>query len=395
MFEEAGMQPRAILHVDMDAFFASVAQLDDPSLAGLPVIVGGHSVKRGVVSSCSYEARAMGVRNAMPLYQALKHCPKARVVPGNMQRYREINLQLRTIWERYSPTVQVASFDEAYLDLTGCEALLGPPGEVAARLQAEIEQVTGLPCSVGVASSKLLAKVASERYKPRGLCVVPAGEEAAWLADLRIGELHGVGPRTAELLARYGLRKVADLHTVPLETLERLVGPYARQLRQMAEGIDSRPVTPSSPAKSIGAEQTFGEDLTDPAELEAVFVDLVQEVAYRLRRARLFTRTITIKVRYGDFETITRARTLEAATDDDDKIRETARALFRQHVAQGRRVRLLGVSVSHFVLASQLSWLAEPRYEERRVLNQTLDRLRERYGLWVVSRGTHIEPQGA
>lgn len=381
---------RAVLHVDMDAFFASVAQLDDPTLRGKPVIVGGHSIRRGVVSSASYEARAFGVHSAMPLYQALERCPQAVVVPAAMERYREVNRQLRAIWGRHAPVVEVASFDEAYLELTGCRALLGDPVEVARAIQRDVRDETGVTCSVGVASNKLLAKVASKRHKPRGLCVVPAGEEAAWLAPLRIADLHGVGPATAQKLAEVGLVRVGQLLEVPKRQLARYLGPGAEQLQLMARGIDPRPVSPHGAAKSIGAETTFDRDATARDRLEAVFRDLVQEVAYRARRAGVLARTVAVKVRYHDFETIGRARTLPQATDDDDAIAAVALALFDAHAEAGRPVRLLGVTLSQFSTVAQLSWLQPAQSAERKALNQALDRLRERHGLFVVSRGTHL-----
>lgn len=381
---------RSVLHVDMDAFFASVAQVDDPALRGRPVIVGGTSLRRGVVTSASYEARAYGVRSAMPLYQALERCPHAVVVPGAFERYREVNRQLRAIWARHAPVVEVASFDEAYLELTGCEALLGDPAEVARAIQRDVLAETGVTCSVGVASSKLLAKVASKRHKPRGLCVVPRGEEAAWLAPLAIGDLHGVGPATAKKLAEVGLVRVGQLLEVPEDQLERYLGPGAAALRLMAQGIDTRPVSPHGAAKSIGAETTFDRDVASRERLAAVFRDLVQEVAFRARRAGVLARTVAVKVRYHDFETIGRARTLVQATDDDDAIAAAALALFAEHAEPGRPVRLVGVTLSQFTTVAQLSLLAPADTEEKKALNVALDRLRERHGLFVVSRGTHL-----
>ena len=381
---------RVILHVDMDAFFASVAQRDDPALRGKPVVVGGHSIRRGVVSSASYEARAFGVRSAMPIAEALARCPHAVVVPAAMARYREVNLQLRAIWARHAPVVEVASFDEAYLDLTGCRALLGDPADVARAIQRDILAETGVTCSVGVATSKLLAKVASKRHKPRGLCVVPAGEEAAWLAPLAIGELHGVGPATAGKLQKLGIVRVGQLLEVPEALLVRHLGPGGAHLPAMARGHDDRPVSPHGAAKSIGAETTFDRDVAARDRLEAVLRDLVQEVAFRARRAGVVGRTVTVKVRYHDFETIGRARTLPQATDDDDAIADAALALLAEHAAPGRQVRLLGVTLSQLGTVAQLSWLAPPRAEARKALNEALDLLRERHGLFVVSRGTHL-----
>lgn len=383
--------PRVVLHVDMDAFFASVAQLDDPSLRGQPVIVGGHSLRRGVVSACSYEARAFGVRNAMPLYKALQLCPQARLARVNMARYREVNHQLREVWGRYSPVVDVASFDEAYLDLTGTEALLGPPLEVARRLQADVQATLSLSCSVGVGPNRLLAKVASKRHKPHGLCQVPADGVLEWLAPLRVRDLHGIGAATTARLNAIGITHVHHLQSVSPSDLVRCLGPGAEYLWQLAHGIDDHPVQAGGHAKSIGAERTFDGDQADPARLKAIFFDLVQEVAYRMRKAHVLARTITIKIRYADFETLERASTLEVATDDDQAIADVALTLFARHAVPGRALRLLGVRASGFGASAQLSWLAPEASEERRSLHTALDRLRERHGLYVVSRATHLE----
>lgn len=380
------MPRRVVLHVDMDAFFASVAQHDDPSLRGKPVIVGG-SANRGVVTAASYEARAFGVRSAMPMYQAMKLCPQATVVRGAFHRYKEVHAQLVAIWGRYAPVIEVASFDEAYLDLTGCEALLGDPVEVAAAIQRDVFAETGVTCSVGVASNKLLAKVASKRNKPRGLCVVPEGDEPAWLAPLAIDDIPGVGPATAARLARIGLHRIHQLQTCDPQDLARGLGDGAEWLVAMAHGRDDRPVEPHGERKSIGAETTFFQDLTRMDELEAVLADLVQEVAFRARRHGTYARTVAVKIRYAGFHTITRARTMAQAMNDDGQIAEVARALLRAHAEPGRPVRLIGVSLSHLGPQVQLSLLDEPRKDQ---LNEALDKLRDRHGLFVVSRATHL-----
>lgn len=381
---------RVILHVDMDAFFASVAQLDRPELQGKPVIVGGHSLRRGVVSSCSYEARAFGVRNAMPLYKAMQLCPGAIVVRVEMGRYRDMNERLREIWSRYSPLVEVASFDEAYLDLTGSRALLGEPLDVARRLQAEIRDVTGLPCTVGIGPNKLLAKVASKRGKPAGLCAVPRGEELAWLAPLRVTDLHGIGEATARRLADLGINRVGHLQAMSEAELARCLGAGSEHLVRMARGQDDRPLTPSSPAKSIGAERTFDDDLRDAERLKAILFDLVQEVAFRARRGRVLARTVSVKIRYRDFETIERERTLPVASDDDQAFAALALELLRAHSDPARPLRLLGVRLSNFTTTGQLSLFDGPQHEAQQQLNKALDRLRERHGLYVVSRATHL-----
>ncbi|MDB5102301.1 MAG: DNA-directed polymerase [Cyanobacteria bacterium RYN_339] len=381
---------RAILHVDMDAFFASVAQLDDPSLRGKPVIVGGHSLRRGVVSACSYETRVFGVHSGMPLFEALTRCPQAVLARVDMPRYREVHELLKEIWARHAPVVETASFDEAYLDLTGCDALLGPPEGVARAVQADIVASAGLPCSVGVGPNKLLAKVASKRAKPSGVCVVPEGQELAWLAPLPVGQIHGIGPKTVERLARFGLTQVAHLQAIPREELARFLGPGAEHLADLANGIDRRAVVGSGHAKSIGAERTFDADVQDAATLKAIIYDLVQEVAYRGRQARVLARTVTVKIRYQGFETLERERTLPQASDDDGTLAAMALTLLREYAEPGRPIRLLGVRLSNFHTVAQLNWLAPEEKDEHRRLNTALDKLRERHGLFIVSRATRL-----
>jgi DNA polymerase-4 len=307
-----------------------------------------------------------------------------------MPRYREVHELLKEIWARHAPVVETASFDEAYLDLTGCEALLGPPVEVARALQADIVESAGLPCSVGVGPNKLLAKVASKRAKPHGICVVPEGQELSWLAPLPVGQIHGIGPKTVERLARYGLTHVHHLQDLPREELTRFLGPGAEHLADLARGIDRRAVESTGHAKSIGAERTFDADIQDAASLKAIIYDLVQEVAYRARKAHVVARTVTVKIRYKGFETIERERTLPQASDDDGTLAAMALTLWREHAEAGRPIRLLGVRLSNFHTVAQLNWLAPVEREEQRKLNAALDKLRERHGLFVVSRATHL-----
>lgn len=374
----------------MDAFFASVAQHDDPGLRGLPLVVGGHSTRRGVVAAASYEARKFGIRSAMPLYQARALCPHLTVVSVRFGRIREVALQLRGIWERFSPLIELAGFDEAYLDLTGTEKVLGRPLDVGAAIQAAVRAETGLPCTIGIGPNKLVAKVASKRHKPCGLGLISEAEAAAWIAPLPVSAIPGIGPVTAEKLAKRGFTHVHQLQAASEAELHHHFGEYGLALRQMALGDDRRPLEPRAPAKSIGAESTFDEDLRDAERLRRILLDLVQEVAFRSRKAGAQGRTVTIKVRYAGFQTITRARTLELPTHDDHTIAETAWALFLRHAEPGRPVRLLGVTLSNLSRSAQLSWLTPPEALARGKLNEALDAVRRRHGLWSVARATHL-----
>lgn len=378
---------RIVMHVDMDAFFASVAQLDRPELRGKPVLVGGRS-QRGVVAAASYEARAFGIRSGMPMATARRLCPQAEVVGGAGARYREVHARLREVWRRFAPVVQVVGIDEAYLDLTGCEALWGPPEAIALAIQKAVFEETGLPCTVGVGSSKVVAKMASRAGKPCGVLLVPPGREAAWLAPQPVGALPGVGPAAQARLKALGYARLGQLAEAPEAELRRLLGAWGPELGALARGADPRAVHEDrDPAKSVGAERTFAQDLREAEALKAHFFDLCQEVAYRLRRQGLLAKRVTVKLRLPDFTTLTRARTLDAATDDEAQLAAVAIALWARHAGPGQALRLVGVQCSHFVGLEQLSWLEEPRRARSRQLNAALDALRQRHGLHAVALG--------
>ncbi|MGE5707743.1 MAG: DNA polymerase IV [Bacteroidota bacterium] len=380
---------RSILHVDMDAFFASVAQREHPELQGKPVIVGGHSIRRGVVASASYEARAFGVRSAMPLFRAMELCPQAIRVSVDMATYREVNHQLREIWGRFSPLVEPLGFEEAYLDLTGCEKLLGPAQQVAYALRAEILRETGLSASVGAGSSKLLAKIASKAAKPAGVCVVPPGEEESWLFPRDIGVIPGVGPRTEQRLHQLGIKTVGQLAQVPLALLTSHFGVQGADLHAIAQGQDPRPVQPGGPPKSLGGEETFDEDSLDPVFLRRHILKIVCEVAYRLRRHDFLASTVSVKLRYGrTFETLERSSTIPP-TDEEETFYATAWKLF-EHAWDGRALRLVGVSLSNLRPNHQLSLFSQEGKQQR--LTRTLDGLRDRFGREAVRRATLLEP---
>jgi len=386
------MKRRSILHVDMDAFFASIAQRDHPEYRGKPVIVGGHSTKRGVVASASYEARAFGVRSAMPLSQAYELCPHAIRVPVAMERYREANAQIQAIWERFAPVVEPVSFDEAYLDMTGTEKLLGPVEMVAYALQAAIKCETQLNCSVGGGTSKLLAKIASKAAKPAGICVIPPGNEIAWLHPREVGVIPGVGPRTQERLTRLGIKTIGQLSEVGLQFLTDHFGAQGVDLYSIAQGHDPRPVTPGGPQKTMSGEATFDEDSADPVFLRRTILKIVCELGYRLRRHGFQASTVSAKVRYGKtFETVERSTTLVTPADDDDTFYETAWKLVTTAWDGRRPLRLIGASLSNFKPNTQLPLFPTETKKASPALLNALDKVRDRFGLDTVMRGATVQ----
>ncbi len=349
---------RTILHVDMDAFYASIEQLRRPELRGRPVIVGGSSA-RGVVAAASYEARAFGVRSAMPSLRARRLCPEAVFLPGDHAHYQEVSGRIMAIFRSITPLVEPLSLDEAFLDVTGVRRLHGDGPAIAAQVRARILEEEALTCSVGVAPNKFLAKLATGHGKPRasvqgpipgsGVTVVPPGDVRAFLRPLPASSLWGVGPRTLEKLQRFGVQTVADIEQLPVETLVRAVGrAVGHHLHELAHGIDDRPVVPDARPKSIGHEETFAEDIRERDELHGQLVRMADAVAARLRRSELPGRTVTVKVRYGDFSTITRSATLAHPIDTAPAIISAAEPLLAD-VDVEAGVRLFGVSVSNLV----------------------------------------------
>src|SRR2546423_1955125 len=378
------------MHVDLDAFYASVEQLRRPELRGKPVIVGGAGVEgeRGVVAAASYEARPFGVRSAMPLSRARRLCPKAVFVPCDFPAYREAAKSVFGILDRYSPVIEPIALDEAYLDLTGEDALLGPADRVGLRLRDEVKSRCGLDLSIGVASCKLVAKVASELRKPRGLVVVPPGTEAAFLAPLPLGKLPGCGPATAVRLERVGVRTIGDLAALPDLLLGELFGQYGRLLGAHARGVDPSPVLPPGYPKSISREVTFDRDVREAGKVRATALGLLQDVAHSLRAHRLSARTVVLKIRYQPFDTLSRQATLPFPTDRDDQLGSALRHLLETQLAPDRPERLIGAGVSNLEAgATQLS-LLESRSPRLAMLDAQLDELRGRIGDHVISRGS-------
>ena len=383
-------ETRAVLHVDMDAFFAAVEALKDHSLRGKPLIVGG-SGERGVVASCSYEARAYGIRSAMPSVQARRLCPQAVFVHGSYDDYSAISRQIHDVFRSVTPLVEGIALDEAFLDVTGARRLLGTPEEIAWKVRADVEAATGLTCSVGVATSKLIAKLASEEAKPSastsgmvpgaGVFSVAPGGEVSFLHPLPVRALWGVGPATHRRLARFGVETVGDLARVPVESLIAVLGRSAgRHLHELAWARDTRPVVSDQATKSIGHEETYPRDLYDEADLRREVIRLSDSVAARLRAAGLACRTVTLKVRYADFQTITRSHSEPAPVDTGPAIAAVAEGLL-DDVDLGRGVRLLGVSGSNLAEPGgrQLT-LDDAKPEDWERAAAAVDSIRDRFG---------------
>ncbi|MGD8897088.1 MAG: DNA polymerase IV [Acidobacteriota bacterium] len=383
-------RPRTILHVDMDAFFAAIEQRDRPELRGRPVIVGADPEGgrgRGVVSTASYEARRFGVGSAMPISQAWRACPSGVYVQPDMERYARESRRVMDILRRVTDRVEPVSIDEAFLDVTAGARALGPGETVARRLKDEIRGETGLTASVGVATSKLVAKVASDMRKPDGLVVVEPGEEAAFLAPLPVRRLWGVGPRMEERLARLGVATIGDLAALDSGRLERRLGTHGHDLQLLARGTDEREVyADSENAKSIGQEHTFASDTADPGRLRALLLDLADDVAARLRAHGLKARTITLKYRDESFRTSTHARTLPTGLDSGNDLFEVISALFAE-VHQGRKVRLLGLYAAHFAPEpSQLDLFGDE--DTPSAADRVRDEVARRFGKGTLTRAS-------
>lgn len=388
---------KTIFHVDMDAFFVSVEELFDPSLKGKAVVVGGQKHERGVVSAASYEARKFGVHSAMPLRTAAKLCPHAMFVNGHPERYRECSQRVFDVLKKFSPQIEMASIDEAYLDMTGTERLHGPPLRAAHALHARMKAETQLNCSIGIGTSRLIAKVSSAQAKPNGVLWVVPGQEAKFLAPLDVRAIPGVGKVTEQNLHALGIQKVGDLAAKDEQFLEERFGKWGLALAGKAQGKDAggwfdSEVGEDTEAKSISHEHTFNEDTGNRDQLESTLMRLSEMVGRRLREARVYARTIQLKLRYKDFTTITRAHTLGAATQLDNDIFEEARQLFRKNWRAGAEVRLLGVQASSLeVEAPQAGLLDGDRQQRWKEALSAVDRLRDKYGESSVSLATGMK----
>ncbi len=382
---------RTFFHLDMDAFFVSVEELFDPSLKGKPVVVGGRPTERGVVSAASYAARKFGVHSAMPLRTAYKMCPQAIFVDGHPERYREYSEKVFQTLRGFSPLVEMASIDEAYLDMTGTERLHGPPLRAAHLLHQRIHEATALNCSIGIATSRLVAKISSDQAKPNGVLWVIPGSEAAYLAPLDVRKVPGVGKVTEKNLHAVGIRKVGDLARLDEKFLEERFGKWGLALAGKSRGLDAggwfdTAIGEGGGPKSISHEHTFHEDTADVGRIEATLSRLCEMVGRRLREHGLSARTVQLKLRYSDFSTITRAHSCAQATQLDTELFDQVRDLFRTNWELRRPVRLLGVHVSGWAPdAGQLDLLDEGQHEKWSRTLAAADRLRDRFGEQAVS----------
>lgn len=391
---DTSKKPKSILHLDMDAFYPSVEVLDNPELKGRPVIVGGGR-ERGVVSSASYEAREFGVHSAQPMVTAMRLCPQGIFLPVRMSRYRELSKQVFKIFHRFTPLVEPLSIDEAFLDVTGSERLLGAPEVIAKKIKQIVLKEVGLTVSAGVAPSKFVAKIASDIEKPDGLTVVPTDRVRDFLDPLSIKKMWGVGKVTQEALARLNVLTFGDLSRMPIKILQKKFGKQGIKMHLLAQGIDERDVVPEHFIKSIGHEETYLEDIIEMDAAKKALLSLSNKVARRMRRQGLTGKTIVLKIKYADFVQKTRSKTLADPTDDGFEIYTTACRLLEKTEVGKRLIRLLGVSVSQLRrsdVQGQLSlFLDNMEATKRKMLNTALDSLQEKHGEKSVRPGTLID----
>ncbi len=388
------------MHVDLDAFFVEVCRQRHPELRDVDLlVVGGRRESRGVVQSASYGARRFGVRSGMPIAQAARLCPGATFFQGSFAHYREASRAVRTVLGRHSPVVAMASLDEGYLDFTGTEALypvsLMP---VAERLRAEVSAETGLDSSIGIGPNRMVAKLASDYAKPRGICEVRAGWEEGFVAGLELRALPGIGPRTGERLRQLGLTQVAQVQALSEPDLARLVGDYARELKWRAHGHGTAALHAGRPARSVSRETTLAHDATDPDQLDGLLVRFAGLVAADLRESGLVARTVTLKLRHGDFHTVTRRRTLPQPTDLDAELLAPARALFLPAFEEARRrrqgIRLIGLAATNLTEATPADLFESPERTRLRELTQAVDKVRERFGFDAVTPARTLALRG-
>ena len=381
---------RKIIHVDMDAFYASVEQLDNPDLVGKAVVVGGAADKRGVVSAASYEARKFGVHSAMPMSQAIRLCPQAVVLPGRMKRYVELSQQIHTIFQTYTPQIEPISLDEAFLDVTGSIGLFGSAEKIGHEIKHHIKDQLGLIASVGIASNKFLAKLASDLEKPDGFVIIPDDNRQEVLDPLPVSRIWGIGKVTKKALTSRGIHTIRQLRETPVEPLRRIFGNQTQQVIDLAQGNDTRPVESDREAKSISGEQTFATDIKDKDYLLSILWNQVEECSYRLRANGLQAKTITLKLRYGNFKTITRSSTLDHPSNLTDVLWQEATSVFQTwYTKSARALRLLGFGVSGLTDegSGQGQLFADPEEQKQKRLDEAFDAIRNRYGSNALKHG--------
>lgn len=386
-------QDRQILHVDMDAFYASVEQLDYPDLRGKPVLVG-HDGPRGVVSAASYESRKFGCRSAQPMAVAKRLCPTAIIMPVRMSRYRELSDQLFDVLGDFSPLVEPISVDEAFVDLTGTQRLLGDSQLVAEKIKTRIKKEMQLSASVGLAFNKFLAKLASDLNKPDGLTIITRENLENTLTPLSISRIWGIGPKTAKSMENYGIRTIGDLKNKGPDWLRQHFGDASQHFWQLANGMDDRQVIPESRAKSIGHEETFGVDLIQLEEIKRNLLGLVESVGRRLRRHKLLAQTVTMKIRFGDFQTITRARTLPHPTDLTSELWAASLALLDKWAKESfAPVRLIGMQAGNLMQSGgQMLLFFDSTLEKQRSVDKAVDAINDKFGDGTLSRGgAHLD----
>ncbi len=381
---------RAILHIDMDAFYASIEQRDHPDLKGKPVIIGA-KVGRGVVSTASYEARKYGVRSAMPIAEAVRRCPNGIYIPPNIPKYRAVSEQIMEIFHRYTPEVEAISLDEAFLDVTGSQKLFGSAEQIGRAIKKNIYEELSLTASVGLAYNKFLAKLASDLDKPNGFYTVTPEDLQEKIWPLSIRRMMGVGNKTAELLERMQVKTIGQLAVMDLGLLEHILGKVGVQMHELANGIDNRAVEPVREAKSFGRETTFPTDICDQYLLETVLFALTDDVCHSLRTHHVKGRTVSVKIRYPDFKSITRAITLEQYTSSFEPVYHVVKQLMEQHYKDGTPVRLIGVTVSNLkpeteIIEQQELFTDKKTVDKLDTLNQVLDTLNDKYGGDTVHR---------
>ncbi|MFA6596390.1 MAG: DNA polymerase IV [Ignavibacteriaceae bacterium] len=376
-----------IFHLDLDAFFVSVERILDPSLEGKAVIVGGDPQGRGVVAACSYEARAFGLHSAMPIRDAFRRCPDGIYLHGHGKEYTRYSKAVKNILEHYAPVMEQASIDEFYMDFSGCEKIYGHPYVLALRLQAEIKKELSLPCSIGIASNKFVAKIGSDYAKPEGITYVIAGQEQEFLAPLPIETMPGIGRVTTKELNARGFRIIKDITNASSEYFSLLFGKYGNAIYDHAHGKGTEFLTVERERKSIGREETFQTDLAEHKEIENILFHLVEDVCNSLRKKGWMAKTITLKLRYSDFITLTRSQTFKEPANSDKVIFNAAVELFRNAYKRRVTIRLIGIQLTNFYSSFEQENLFDGKDEKEKRMLQAVDALRQKYGIKIVHYG--------